>query len=91
MDKIYIIKYKEHLLRIYSSRSEAEMYYYHVRDSLVNGGKFTRGRNNFSQVEADLQLIAANVSQEGEDLNLKLGNCFAGGGDPAIYYELCPV
>ena len=91
MDKIYIIKYKEHLLRIYSSKIEAEKYYYHVRDSLINGEKFTRSRHDFSQVEVDLQLIAVKVSQEGEDLNMKLGNFHASAGDPAIYYELNEV
>ena len=54
MDKIYIIRYKDRLLRIYSSKSEAEKYYYHVRDSLVNGEKFTISRHDFSQVEVDL-------------------------------------
>jgi hypothetical protein len=91
MDKIYIISYKNRLLRIYSSRWEAEKYYYHVRDSLVNGEKFTRGQNDSFQAEIDLRLIAANISREGEELNMKLGNCHAGAGDPAIHYELCPV
>ena len=91
MDKIYIIKYKDRLLRIYKSNREAEKYYYHVRDSLVNGEKFTRSRHDFSQVEVDLQLIGVPVSKEGEILDMKLGNFHAGAGDPAIYYELCPV
>jgi hypothetical protein len=91
MDKIYIIRYEEHILRVYPSKAGAEKYYRYVRDSMMKAERFQKAITRYSYVEEKLQLIAVSVSQEEDDINMKLGNCHAGGGDPALYYELCPV
>jgi hypothetical protein len=92
MDKIYIIKYENRILRAYDSKSEAEKYYKHVMDFSLKSEKFTKDRASHSSGYSDkLQLIAIPISQEGDDLDMRLGNCHAGGGSQVITYELCPV
>jgi len=94
MDKVYIIRYKERLLRAYLSRTEAEKYYSYVSKSLEGAEKFIKETNSYSYKDkANLQLIAIPVEQEGKPhpLNMRLMNAHAGGGDPAIHYELGEV
>jgi len=93
MDKVYIIRYKERLLRAYLSRTEAEKYYSYVSKSLEGAEKFIKETNSYSYKDkANLQLIALPISREGEDLDMRLSSyAHAGGGDNAISYEMCPV
>jgi hypothetical protein len=92
MDKIFIIKYENRILRAYNSKSEAEKYYKHVMNFSVKSEKFTKDRASHSSGYSDkLQLIAIPISQEGDSLDMRLGNCHAGGGELAVTYELCKV
>jgi hypothetical protein len=91
MDKVYIIRSGDYIFRAYSSKWEAEKYLRHVEDSIQEGNKFVPKHKQNSKL--NLQLIAIPVEQEGEPhpINMRLMNAHAGGGDPAIHYELGEV
>lgn len=92
MDKVYIIKYENRILRVYNSKEEAEKYYRHVMDFNLKSEKFLRGKTIYSSgLDSKLQLFALPVSQEGDNLDMRIGNCHSSAGSSVITYELCPV
>lgn len=92
MNKVYIIKYEDRILRVYTSEIEAEKYYKYVMNLCATGEKFLRGKTIYSSgLDSKLQLFALPVSQEGDNLDMRIGNCHSGAGSSVITYELCPV
>lgn len=93
MDKIYIIKYKERFLRTYLSKMEAEKYYCHIKEKLEGAVKVIKEINSYSSKgNQNLQLIALPISQENDDLDMRIcGYGHAGGGELAVTYELGEV